>query len=229
MKAIESFKSHIDKHEISVLPFYAYGKGLIKKFGMSPDAYVQMAIQLGYYKMFRKSAATYESSQTRMFQFGRTEVTRTVSVESDAFVKAMCDPTISKNERMNLLRNAVSSHSKYMEEAVKGMGVDRHLLGLKLLASAESLPEIFKDPAFSKSSNWVLSTSQISSEYYDGYGWSEVVPEGFGIPYMVNENWLLFTVTSRKQGSKLLTHYISEALMEMKELCESIPNLKSKF
>ena len=83
------------KHEIRVVTFEGYGKSLIKKFGVSPDAFAQMAIQLAYYKMYGVSRATYESSGTRKFKDGRTETGRSVSVESVAWVKAMQDPTIS--------------------------------------------------------------------------------------------------------------------------------------
>ena len=54
--------------------YTGYGKGLIKKFKMSPDAYAQMAIQLAYYRLKGTVRATYESAQTRKFLAGRTEV-----------------------------------------------------------------------------------------------------------------------------------------------------------
>ena len=52
--------------------------------------------------------------------------------------------------------------------------MDRHLFGLKrMLKEGEALPEIYKDPAFSLSSKWELSTSQLSSKYLDGWGYGE--------------------------------------------------------
>jgi carnitine O-acetyltransferase len=57
-------------------------------------------------------------------------------------------------------------------EASDGKGCDRHLFGLKkLLGPNDEVPEIYKDPAYSYSSHWFLSTSQLSSEYTNGYGW----------------------------------------------------------
>ncbi len=94
-KATQQFDVLAGKHEIRVVTFEGYGKSLIKKFGVSPDAFAQMAIQLAYYKMYGVSRATYESSGTRKFKDGRTETGRSVSVESVAWVKAMQDPTIS--------------------------------------------------------------------------------------------------------------------------------------
>jgi carnitine O-acetyltransferase len=42
------------------------------------------------------------------------------------------------------------------------------------------VPELYKDPAYSYSSTWFISSSQLSSEYYNGYGWSQVVDGGWG-------------------------------------------------
>ena len=58
----------------------------------------------------------------------------------------------------------------------------------KLLEPGEEVPAIYKDPAYGYSSSWFLSTSQLSSEFFNGYGWSQVIDAGFGIAYMINEN-----------------------------------------
>ena len=39
-----------------------------------------------------KFCLTYEASMTRLYREGRTETVRPISVESSAFVRAMCDP-----------------------------------------------------------------------------------------------------------------------------------------
>lgn len=187
--AAQYHRKQINSHELVVQAFQGYGKGLIKKFKCSPDAYVQMVIQLAYYKMYGKSRPTYESASTRKFQEGRTETTRTVSDESVAFCKAHHDPNVSREEVVKLFRAALSQHTKYTLEASDGRGVDRHLFGLKkLLQPGEKLPAIYEDPAYSYSSSWYISSSQLSSEYFNGYGWSQVIDDGFGIAYMINEN-----------------------------------------
>ena len=45
------FSDVIGAHDLRVLQFLGYGKDLIKSFGCSPDAFVQMIIQLAYFKM----------------------------------------------------------------------------------------------------------------------------------------------------------------------------------
>jgi carnitine O-acetyltransferase len=139
--------------------------------------------------MYGKNRPTYESAATRRFQQGRTETCRTVSDESVAFCNAMADPSVDQKTTEELFRKALNAHVEYISAASDGKGVDRHLFGLKkLLGPGDEMPAIFKDPAYSYSSHWFLSTSQLSSEYFNGYGWSQVVDDGFGIAYMVNEN-----------------------------------------
>ena len=188
-RAVKDFNDVIGQHELVVQAYQAYGKGLIKKFRCSPDAYVQLIIQLAYHKMYGKNRPTYESAATRRFQLGRTETCRSVSQESSAFCAAMADPSADDKTRVDLFRAAVASHIEYISAASDGKGVDRHLFGLKkLLAPGEQVPAIYSDPAYSYSSSWYLSTSQLSSEYFNGYGWSQVIDGGFGIAYMINEN-----------------------------------------
>lgn len=188
-RATKDFNDVISKHQLAVQAYQGYGKGLIKKFKCSPDAYVQMVIQLAYYKMYGKSRPTYESAAVRRFQLGRTETCRTVSDDSVAWVKSMSDSSIDEKTRVDLFRKAINAHVEYITAASDGKGVDRHLFGLKkLLEPGQEVPAIYQDPAYSYSSSWHLSTSQLSSEFFNGYGWSQVIDAGFGIAYMINEN-----------------------------------------
>jgi carnitine O-acetyltransferase len=42
-----------------------------------------------------------------------------------------------------------------------------------MLQEREELPEIYKDEAFGRTNHWELSTSQLSSDYLDGWGYGE--------------------------------------------------------
>lgn len=188
-RATRDFGTVIGQHELAVQAYQGYGKGLIKKFRTSPDAYVQLVIQLAYHKMHGRNRPTYESAATRRFQLGRTETCRSVSDDSVAFCSAMADSAAADSDRIELFRKAAAAHIEYISAASEGKGVDRHLFGLKrLLEPGEDLPAIYKDPAYGYSTSWFLSTSQLSSEYFNGYGWSQVIDQGFGIAYMINEN-----------------------------------------
>jgi hypothetical protein len=54
-----------------------------------PDAFIQMALQLAWFKTRQEFTATYETVLTRMFKHGRTETLRTLTKESRAWVLAM--------------------------------------------------------------------------------------------------------------------------------------------
>lgn len=204
--AQKHFSSQIGAHELRVQAYQGYGKGLIKKFKCSPDAYVQMIIQLAYHKFYGKNRPTYESAATRRFQQGRTETCRTVSDESVAFTAAMADANATPEECQEKLRAALNAHVKYISDASDGRGVDRHLFGLKkCLKEGEEVPALYQDPAFSYSSTWFISSSQLSSEYFNGYGWSQVIDDGWGIAYMINENSIQFNVCSKGLGSVSFT------------------------
>jgi carnitine O-acetyltransferase len=185
LKDIEAATSHfngqIASHDLKVLAYQGYGSKFIKSVKCSPDAFVQMALQLAYKKMYGVNRPTYESATTRKYQLGRTETTRSVSDESVAFCNAMEDSNVDDETRIKLLRAALSAHVKYIGDASEGKGVDRHLFGLKkCMKPGEPTPAIFADPANSYSSTWFISSSQLSSEFFNGYGWAEVISSGWG-------------------------------------------------
>jgi carnitine O-acetyltransferase len=221
-QAEQAFQQLTGAHALKVVAYPGYGKRTIKRLKASPDAYAQMVIQLAYYKMHGISRPTYESGQTRKFLLGRTEVCRTVSTDSVAWVKAMENPAVSALEKAKIGRKAIDAHVKYMADAVEGHGCDRHLLGLRLsLREGEARPSIFTDPAYAYTSHWFLSTSQLTSEYFDGYGWGEVVPDGYGIAYMVKEDSLHFNIVARKEMDvEAMGRWIEEACGDMLHVFE---------
>ena len=185
----------ISAHDVQVLNYTRYGKGFVKSQRMSPDSFVQMAIQYAYSRLMGINCATYESAGMKRYHWGRTETCRSVSAESVAFCRVMDDPAASNEAKRQAIRSAVEVHSKYMAECIQGHGVDRHLLGLRLsLTKDEAMPNFFLDPAYNLSCHWTLSTSQIPSDLFEGYGWGEVVPDGFGVAYMVREDRFMFNL-----------------------------------
>jgi carnitine O-acetyltransferase len=62
-------------------------------------------------------------------------------------------------QKLEALRKACSSHVAFIGKASNGFGVDRHMLGLRLCIQKGEEAEIFKDPLFTRSQHWDLSTS----------------------------------------------------------------------
>lgn len=107
MKVADGLIKDID---LRIFVHDSYGKGFMKTCGLSPDAYIQMALQLAYYRDAGKFCLTYEATMTRLYREGRTETLRPVTMESATWVKAMVDGNTSVEERVRLLRAACQRH-----------------------------------------------------------------------------------------------------------------------
>lgn len=206
--------------------------------GYSPDAYVQMAIQLAIYRLFKEQAGTYEASQMRPFLHGRTETTRTVSPASEAFVKRMGllaqfneNDAGARDEKLSLLHAATDSHVKYLIGAGKGSGVDRHFFGLSMMVKdGEKAPELLSNPLFIRSKTWRVSTSHLTHPNFDNWGYGEVVENGVGLAYAVKSGSCIFNITAREEHgwTEQLSHLLEEALIEM-QLLNDMNQLNSKL
>ena len=230
--AEQRYSELLGDHHMKVFHYEGYGKNLMKQHKISPDAWAQMVKQLAFHKLEGRPGVCYESAQTRKFKLGRTEVIRSASQQSKEWVEAMeADQKIDPTKLRELFRSAVSRHTQYAAWAADGVGVDRHLFGLKMLIPAssqpKSVPSIYTDPAFSKSNHWELSTSQLSSPYFDGWGYGEVVPDGFGLSYSIGDDYVRWTVTSSEKGGRgkeaneRLVHYLAEAAGELRKVMEA--------
>jgi len=220
-QAERNFDKLVGAQELRVLHYDAYGKDVIKHFHVSPDAWAHLVKQLAFYKFKGRPGVTYESGQTRKFQRGRTEVIRAASSQSKAWVDSMVDPGATDAQRAALFRSAATHHVEYAAWAVDGQGVDRHLFGLrKMIKEDEALPEIYLDQAYSRTSHWELSTSQLSSKHVDGWGYGEVVPDGYGLSYSVGDDYMRWTITSRKLGTDEFKGYLAEAATETRQMME---------
>ncbi|KAH3673124.1 hypothetical protein WICMUC_003880 [Wickerhamomyces mucosus] len=226
-----NFESEFANHDVKVWHYNKYGKNQIKKFKTSPDAFIQMIIQLGYYKLTSNVVPTYEAASTRKFFGGRTEATRSVSEESLKFVSTWDSPSITDSERYSNFHEAVKSHINYIKNASNGEGVDRHFLGLKFQLRPEETPhELFSDKLFNYSSTWLISTSQLSSNFHDAYGWSEVNPIGWGLAYQLNDDFLHINICTRRSSgnkSEELWYYLSKAADEIFEVLTNFENSKA--
>uniref|UniRef100_A0A2K6JRR4 carnitine O-palmitoyltransferase n=1 Tax=Rhinopithecus bieti TaxID=61621 RepID=A0A2K6JRR4_RHIBE len=207
-------------------PFVAFGKGIIKKCRTSPDAFVQLALQLAHYKDMGKFCLTYEASMTRLFREGRTETVRSCTAESCDFVQAMVDPAQTVEQRLKLFKLASEKHQHMYRLAMTGSGIDRHLFCLYVVSkylAVESpfLKEVLSEP-------WRLSTSQTppqqvelfdlenNPEYVSsGGGFGPVADDGYGVSYiLVGENLINFHISSKFSCPETDSHRFGKHLKE---------------
>lgn len=221
-ESLKKYQHVAQGKSIKVLLFNTFGKEEIKSLGISPDSFVQMSFQLAYYALHRKFGPVYESVSTRLYHYGRTEAARCLSQESKHWVLLMNDEKSSDEDRYKALLSALKYHKFYTEACRLGSGVDRFLLGLKSVVSpSEQPPPLLSHSAAKLSSHWVLSTSQVYSENFSGYGWSNVVEDGYGLPYNIKMHKICVTVVSSlPQKADPLAHQIEVSLEKMHALAK---------
>lgn len=225
-EAKSDFEKLIGDHEMTALDFKEYGTKYLAEQGCAVDGYVQQAIQLATYRLFGKQVATYQSTQARGFLQGRTETTRTVSPSSSNFVKKMGprmvldDDEATIEEKVGLLKEAMSRHIRYVGNAVKGNAVDRHFFGLSMMIQdGDDTPDLFSHPLFIRSKHWRVSSSCLP--HAPGFG--EVVPDGVGVGYGVHDDRLFFWIAARKEHGWVprLKQLLYETMLEMQYLIDT--------
>ena len=242
--AKNDFDELVDNNSLHVQSFQGYGSTFMKQAGYSPDAYVQMAMQIATYRLWGEQAGTYEATQVRPFLHGRTETTRSVSFESAALVKKFglqpandeLNVTI-RREKLQLFQSAVKAHVKYIQDAAQASGVDRHLLGLSMLVKdGETMPDLYNNPVFQRGKRWRVSTSHLTHPKFDGWGYGQVVPDGVGLAYSIHPRHCIFNITALKHTgwTDKLSQLLEEALLELRTLIEvdtieSSPSVTSKL
>lgn len=238
----------INQNELRHLEFRSYGSSQIKKMKFSPDAFVQMAFQATYYALYGKVECTYEPAMTKHFFHGRTEAIRTVSQESNMFVRKFFDPQVANTEKLEYLNQACKSHSAQTRLCSNGEGVDRHLYALfclwkRLLTRYEQkkqgfvfnddlefeipdeiaeLPAIFADPGWDRLNNTIISTSNCGNPSLRLFGFGPVSPSGFGIGYIIKDDSISFCVGSKYRQTQRFLITLNSYLQEIAQIWNDV-------
>uniref|UniRef100_A0AAQ5ZF64 Choline/carnitine acyltransferase domain-containing protein n=1 Tax=Amphiprion ocellaris TaxID=80972 RepID=A0AAQ5ZF64_AMPOC len=217
---IEHAKQNLDilinDLDVHVFNFKRFGKELPKQHKLSPNSFIQVALQLTYY---RSVCPTFDIASQRMFRGGRTEFIRSPTNQALKFVLAFDDPTVSvRNPVVSLLFSAV--------QALKGHGIDRHLLGLKLQAIEEglSIPKVFMDTAYGLATHWKLRTGQVPANTDSVMCFGPLVPDGYAVCYNPQADHVHFSVTAfnccEETNAETLARTLKETLCELQDLLQ---------
>lgn len=224
--AAAAHQAAIDNLDLQVFAFEEFGKDLIKTFKMGPDPFLQMSYQIAYARLHGRTPKTYESASTRSCRIGRTETIRVASPQSKALVDAFDDASMSKEAKQELARAAFAEHSLRGKDASAGFGVDRHLLGLQLIApeaGVTELPRLFSMPVHTL--GWELTTAQVpvNNAFVNHFG--PVMPDGYGIAYVVKNEAVHLSVSSFKSSPATNTAAFADAIVtafrDMRALLEA--------
>ena len=158
--------------------------------GFSQDALIQFALQYAQLHTYGSIRNTYEAVDVSHFQSGRTECIRPVSSESVALINALA----SNHANSSQLQAALAEHKNRVKACKTGHGVNRHLLGLKLMADrAEQSPELFADPAYAIITTDFLTTSTLGDgAAIRNFAFAPTSANGLGVNYTIlPQSWLL--------------------------------------
>ncbi|XP_071460429.1 palmitoyl thioesterase CPT1C isoform X1 [Marmota flaviventris] len=241
LRGAETLSSNVDCH---VFPFSHFGKSFIKRCHLSPDSFVQMALQLAHFRDRGQFCLTYESAMTRLFLEGRTETVRSCTREACNFVRAMEDQEKTDPQCLALFRVAVEKHQALLKAAMCGQGVDRHLFALYIVSRFLHVQSPFLAQVHSE--QWPLSTSQIPVQqthlfdvhnYPDyvssGGGFGPADDHGYGVSYIfMGDDMITFHISSKKSSTKTDSHrlgqHIEDALLDVASLFQAGQRLKRR-
>uniref|UniRef100_A0A8C5EAP1 Carnitine O-acetyltransferase-like n=1 Tax=Gouania willdenowi TaxID=441366 RepID=A0A8C5EAP1_GOUWI len=219
-KAKQNMNIMVHDLDVKVLMFSHYGKSVPKQYKLSPDAFVQMALQLAYFRYETSYVVKNDTvASLRMFKYGRTDGIRATTEDSLQFVQAMQNPA-KKLSFSNVF------------QAIHGQAIDRHLLGLKRqsIEDLTSMPEIFMDTSYAVAHHYNLSTSQVGSKTDCVMCFGPMVPDGYGVCYNPMDEHINIAITAfnscEETNAAKFARAVEEALLDMRALLEDSATMK---
>lgn len=236
-RALARFQKFCARADIDVLHFRTFGHERLKRLGVSPDTFIQMAMQLAHWRLHARMAPTYETGQTRLFRRGRTETVRSCTTEAAAMVRLMDDKRATHAQRRAAFDAACAAHLKLMREACAGRGCDRHLLGLRVLAAewGEPEPALLSDALVARSMRFRMSSSNTNpAAAVRMGGFTPVCPDGYGICYCTQPDSIVVALSSWRDCADTVAAAefgaaLADALELLASLVESTNAIKSRL
>lgn len=230
-KSIASASEVVDKlsadTDMECFTFEDFGTNKIKEAKLSPDSFIQIAMQATYYTLHNKPPVHYESAGLRRFKNARTECIRSTCSESVEFAKNIASQCQDMAKLRELMIRAINAHKQLASEAAMGQGVDRHLFGLKMIAKEQGIesPEIFEDVGYKRSTHFSLTSSQVPYKTDSFMCYGPVVPDGYGCCYNPRPEDIFFSCSSfnscNQTSSKNFAKTLQKMLCKMLELAQS--------
>ncbi|KAK6632138.1 hypothetical protein RUM44_007168 [Polyplax serrata] len=212
--------------------FPKFGKEFLKTLNVSPDSFIQVAIQLAFFKVHNHPGAQYESGSLRRYLYGRTDTIRSCSVEVVNMCENLCNSLGSTSAKAESVRDAINAHKNYANDVINGCGVDRHLLALKLLAKEHNIDDgqLFTDPAFQRSTHFQLSTSNVPMKKNGMMVYGPLVENGYACCYNPRPKTINFGMSAWASSKTTRLVSFKEALeSSLEEMRFYLTGIRSKF
>ncbi|HEY4006885.1 MAG TPA: choline/carnitine O-acyltransferase [Pseudonocardia sp.] len=224
-EAAQDFAAFADNTATKALSFTDLGTDRVKKLGMSPDSFVQMAYQLAHQRAKGLIGATYESIATRQFRLGRTEAMRVVTPEVLRFVAAMQDADTEPAARAEAFRAAAEAHVARAKDCQQGRAPEQHLWELQLIArrrgselGATEPLALYDSPGWTVMREDYLSTSSAPSVNIDYFGFGSTSSRCIGVAYVLLPDRLNIYLSTRRDVAEAMTAFGTELRRAVDEL-----------
>ena len=120
-------------------------------------------------------------------------------VESSVeFARAVTYQDGSSSDLFVLMKRAIAAHNTFSKMAVAGLGVDRHLQGLRNIALENGYEPhaLFSDTGYLRSSRMRISTSQAPGKAATFISFAPLESDGYGCYYKPRSEDILFTCSA---------------------------------
>lgn len=193
---------------------------------ISLDALHQITLSVAQVLAYGRVRSAYESVDMRTFVAGRTECLRPVTPAAVAFAHALVadrDLVAVSDESLREQFGAVlEAHRTWVKACKTGAGMDRHLLGLQMMAQKEGsrIPLLERDDVTAVRTDFLSTTSLGDSAQVLRYAFAPTIPEGFGVCYTPYPDALSYLVTWDEATAEEPERFL-EALREAAERIRS--------
>jgi hypothetical protein len=228
--ACNAYAKHLADSNLFVFEFFGYGKAFVKQHcRASANSWLQMCLQLAFYRHRKRFVLTYESCELRYFAEGRTECIRPLSAESIQWCKLMQAEGSGREERVAALGAAMRVHGRRAREAERGRGFDRHLFGLFVLSVQQGQKGAQQVLSRMLSLPFDLSTHQHPIARHrgraslDGGGCCASTKAGYAVGFVIKSDCVVMHIHSWRgahveNSSRVFAQFIEQALLDMQDL-----------
>jgi len=225
----EQAQAEYDNHYFAHTDFDRFGKSLMKRGKVSPDAFFHIALALAQYEQTGQLKSVYEPVAMRHYYQGRTECARSISSEKKAFVESFMNEHNQgvdehwESRRQQLIasfQRAAAAHIERIIACQSGEGIERHLFGLKQINQLKQDSPSQSDYFFQSQGLKALSADYISStsipyEIMESFTFAPVNSEGFGLYYGILNERIVLDISvkkANKEAADQLMHNLCSSL-----------------
>lgn len=165
-------------------------------FRLSADAAQQWLMLYAQLATYGKLRSTYEAVDMREYQAGRTECLRPNTAAAVTLVQGL----LEGNAESEHLQAALAAHKDWVKACKQGQGMDRHLLGLQLMAQTHGFEAVLhQDPGYARLTTDFLSTTSLGDPHQlIRFAFAPTSPGGLGISYGVDGDRYEFCISYRR-------------------------------